>query len=144
MIEFILPIKPVTKKNSGQIITVGGYPRLLPSKQYRQFEKDVTPYLSRVKYKTGTIYYPVNIQCLFYVDTKRRVDLPNLLNAIDDAMVHAELLIDDNRDIIAGHDGSRVYHDKENPRIEIKITELKHYIQWKDTQSIQKTLNLSQ
>lgn len=142
MIEFILPIKPVTKKNSGQIITVGGYPRLLPSKQYRQFEKDVTPYLQRVKHKAGNIYYPVNIQCLFYVDTKRRVDLPNLLNAIDDAMVHAELLIDDNRDIIAGHDGSRVYHDKENPRIVIKITKLENYTQWKDTQSIQKTFNL--
>ena len=51
--------------------------------------------------------------------TKRKVDLANLLNAIDDAMVKAELLADDNRDIIAGHDGSRVYYDKQKPRIEI-------------------------
>lgn len=137
MIEFTLPVKPVTKKNNGQIITVGGFPRLIPSKQYRQFEKEVTPYLRRVKIQTGEIHYPVNIQCLFYMDARRRVDLANLLNAIDDAMVHAELLIDDNRDIIAGHDGSRVFHDKENPRIEIKITELKDYVQWKDTRNIQ-------
>ncbi len=140
MIEFTLPVKPITKKNSGQIITVGGFPRLIPSKQYKQFEKDVTPYLRRVKIQCGEIYYPVNIQCLFYVDARRRVDLANLLNAIDDAMVHSGLLIDDNRDIIAAHDGSRVYHDKDNPRIEIKITELKDYIQWKDTKNIQTSL----
>lgn len=140
MIEFTLPVKPVTKKNKGQIVMIGGSPRLLPSKQYRQFEKDVTPYLKRVKIQTGEIHYPVNIQCRFYVDARRRVDLTNLLNAIDDAMVHAELLIDDNRDIIAAHDGSRVFHDKDNPRIEIKITELKDYIQWKDSKNIQKSL----
>lgn len=142
MIEFTLPIKPVTKKNSGQIIRVGGFPRLIPSKQYLQFEKDVTPYLRRVKIQTGEIHYPVNIQCLFYVDVRRRVDLANLLNAIDDAMVHSGLLIDDNRDIIAAHDGSRVYHDKDRPRIEIKITELKDYVQWKNTKDIQGELNI--
>ena len=129
MIKFTLPIRPVTKKNSGQIITVGGFPRLIPSKQYLQFEKDCQPYFKQVLNQIGQIYYPINLQAVFYVETKRRIDLPNLLNAVDDAMVKSELILDDNRDIIASHDGSRVYHDKFNPRIEIEITKQENYTQ---------------
>lgn len=130
-VKFTLPVRPVTKKNKGQIVMRGSHPILLPSKLYLQFEKDTLPYFMRVKIQTGEIAYPVNVQCLFYMETHRRVDLCNLLNAVDDAMVASGLIVDDNRDIIAGHDGSRVYYDKENPRIEIEITELKDYEQWR-------------
>ena len=140
MIKFTLPIRPVTKKNSGQIITVGGFPRMIPSKQYLQFEKDCQPYFKQVLNQIGQIYYPINLQAVFYVETKRRIDLPNLLNAVDDAMVKSELILDANRDIIASHDGSRVYHDKFNPRIEIEITRQENYTQWKDTQTKQHKL----
>lgn len=138
-IEFTIPVRPATKKNSGQIIQVRGRSILIPSKQYQQFEKDCLPYLYRVKDTAGVINYPVNVQCTFFTETKRKIDLPNLLNAIDDAMVKSGLILDDNRDIIAGHDGSRVYHDKFNPRIEITITEIKNYTQWKDTTIEQKS-----
>lgn len=133
MILFVLPVSPRTKKNNGQIVMRGKYPVLLPSKQYLAFEKECLPYLNQVKQTAGVINYPVNVQCSFFMETRRRVDLPNLLNAIDDAMVKAGLVIDDNRDIIAAHDGSRVFHDKSYPRIEIRITELKDYNQWNDT-----------
>jgi len=134
MIEFTLPVRPATKKNSGQIVMRGGkYPVLLPSKQYQAFEKACLPFLNHVKAIAGVIDYPVNVECGFFMETRRKVDLPNLLNAIDDAMVKSGLILDDNRDIIAAHDGSRVFHDKMNPRIEVKITELKDYTQWKDT-----------
>ena len=140
MIKFTLPIKPVTKKNNGRIVMRGKYPILIPSEQYLKFEKDCLPYLIHVKNTVGVINYPVNCECLFYMDARRRVDLPNLLNAIDDAMVKSGLIIDDNRDIIAGHDGSRVLHDKTNPRIEITFTEIKNYAQWNDTQNAQRKL----
>lgn len=139
-IEFIIPVRPATKKNSGQIIQVKGRNILIPSKQYKQFEKDCLPYLYRVKDTAGVINYPVNVQCVFFTETKRKIDLPNLLNAIDDAMVKSGLFVDDNRDIIAAHDGSRVFHDKFNPRIEIKITEITDYTQWNDTTTEQKKL----
>ena len=132
-IEFTIPVRPATKKNSGQIIQVKGRNILIPSKQYKQFEKDCLPYLNRVKNAAGIINFPVNVQCVFFTETKRKIDLPNLLNAVDDAMVKSGLIIDDNRDIIAAHDGSRVFHDKFNPRIEITITELTDYTQWNDT-----------
>lgn len=131
MIKFTLPISPRTKKNSGQIVMRGKYPMMIPSKQYQQFEKECLPYLFRVKAEVGVIDYPVNIQCIFYMDARRKVDLPNLLNAIDDSMVVSGLILDDNRDIVAGHDGSRVFHDKANPRIELTITKFTDYPQWK-------------
>ena len=90
----------------------------------------------------GIINYPVNIECIFFTETKRKIDLTNLLNAIDDAMVKSGLILDDNRDIIAAHDGSRVFHDKFNPRIEVKITELNEYTQWNDTTSKQRRIIL--
>ena len=139
-IEFTIPVRPATKKNSGQIIPVKGRNILIPSKQYKQFEKDCLPYLYRVKDTAGVINYPVNVQCLFFTETKRKIDLPNLLNAIDDTMVKSGLIVDDNRDIIAAHDGSRVFHDKFNPRIEIVISGMENYHQWIDTTTKQQKL----
>lgn len=140
MIKFSIPVAPKTKKNGMQIIQIKGRNILIPSKQYRQFEKDCLLYLYRVKDTVGVVNYPINLKCIFYTDTKRKIDLPNLLNAIDDAMVKAGLIVDDNRDIIAGHDGSRVYHDKISPRLEIEITEMQDYTQWKDTTTVQQEL----
>lgn len=136
MITFTLPVTPRSKKNHGQIVMRGKYPVMIPSKQYQQFEKECLPYLYRVRAEVGVIDYPVNMQCVFYMDARRKVDLSNLLNAVDDAMVASGLILDDNRDIVAGHDGSRVYHDKDNPRIELTITEIKDYIQWKDKNKV--------
>ena len=132
MIEFILHTKPITKKNNGRIVkTKTGRTFIIPSKQYQEFEQVVLPTLYRMKNKYGVIDFPVNIECVFYTDARRKVDLPNLLNAVDDALVKSGLLEDDNRDIVAGHDLSRVFYDKQNPRIEIRITPLENYEQWK-------------
>ena len=54
--------------------------------------------------------------------TRRKVDLVNLLEALDDILVHYGVLEDDNCGIIVSHDGSRVHYDKENPRTEVTIT----------------------
>lgn len=131
-ISFTLPISPVTKKNSQQIVMKGKYPKLLPSKQYREFEKKCLPYLYRVKNQTESIFYPVNVKCIFYVEKRFNYDLTNLLEAADDVLVKSGLIFDDNRDIIAGHDGSRVFYDKSNPRIEVVIFKMENYSQWKD------------
>lgn len=139
-IKFTLPVKPITKKNSGRIVMRGKYPILLPSEQYEKFEKETQPYFINVRNQVGAINYPINMKCLFYMDVHRKVDLCNLLNAVDDSMVKSGLIIDDNRDIIASHDGSRVFFDKNNPRIEITITEMKNYEQWNNTKDVQTNL----
>lgn len=60
------------------------------------------------------------------------MDITNLLGATDDILVAHGILADDNRDIVAAHDGSRVYYDKAHPRVEITITPIDDYPQWSE------------
>ena len=119
--------EPRTKKNSQRLVTVKGRALLLPSKAYQQFEKECGKYLQFDR----EIDTPVNIKCIFYMPTRRHVDLSNLISAVDDVLTRYDVILDDNRDIVAGHDGSRVYYDKDNPRIEIEITPIENYEQWR-------------
>lgn len=121
MICFTIPLPPITKKNSQQIMMnkATGKPFVMPSKQFKDYEKAAMWFIPKRK---QPIDFPVNIKCLFYMQTRRKCDLTNLLEAIDDIMVKTGLLADDNFTIIFSHDGSRVYYDKENPRTEICIT----------------------
>lgn len=120
-VKITIPLPPVSKKNSQQIFVNSrtGRPFIMPSKKYKEYEKEALPFIPR----TPLAHYPVNVKCLFYMPTKRKCDLVNLLEAVDDLLVNARYLTDDNYTIIAGHDGSRVLYDKENPRTEIYITE---------------------
>ena len=119
--HFTIPIEPKTKKNSQQIIMCKGRPMIIPSKQYKEYEKQAMNYLL---FNTTFIDYPVNVECHYYMPTKRKCDLTNLLEATDDVLVKAGILEDDNYTIIESHDGSRVHYDKENPRTEIFIKEI--------------------
>lgn len=66
---------------------------------------------------------PMILKCHFYIQQNRRTDLSNLLEGVQDLLVEAEIIKDDNFNIIIGHDGSRVFIDKENPRIELWLQE---------------------
>lgn len=123
MIKFTVPLTPVSKKNSQQIVQnrVTGRPFIMPSKKYKEYEKAAMWFIPRLQ---QPINYPVNVKCLFYMPTKRKCDLTNMIEAIDDIMVKAGLLEDDNYSIVAGHDGSRVLYDKENPRTEVYISKV--------------------
>lgn len=130
MIKINLDVIPRTKKNSQQIIFAKGRYMVIPSKAYKQFEKDCLKQIKAI-YRQK-IDKPINIKATFYMQTRRKVDLTNLLEAVDDMLVKAEVIQDDNRDIVAGHDGSRVCYDKENPHIEIEITKIENYEQWRE------------
>ncbi len=123
MIKFTVKLPPITKKNHQDIFRNNktGKPFVAPSKEYRLYERNAMWFIPKGIY----INEPVNIKCLFYMPTKRKCDLTNLLEAIDDVMVKAGLLEDDSYDIIEGHDGSRVLFDKNNPRTEVEIQFLK-------------------
>ena len=108
------------KKNSQQIIInkATGRPMIIQSKRYREYEKECGWFIQG---KGEKINEPVTVKCLFYMPTKRRVDLTNLLNAILDILVKYEVIADDNSNIVYSVDGSRVLYDKENPRTEVTI-----------------------
>lgn len=103
---------------------------IIPSKLYKQFEDECLVTIQK-KYRKN-IDYPVNIKAIFYMQSRRRVDLTNLLEALDDMLIKAEVIKDDCRDIVAGHDFSRVFYDKENPHIDVEITKVENYERWKE------------
>ena len=113
--------QPITKKNSQQIIQVGGRRRIIPSAQYRKYERECLHQIPQDARKG--IVEPVNMECKYYMPTRRKVDLCNLIEATCDILVAAGVIEDDNCKIIAAHDGSAVYHDKQNPRVEITLTD---------------------
>ena len=118
-----VPINPRTKKNNQKIIknSKTGALMIIQNDRYKQFEKDAGWFLKK---PASPISEPINIKCVFYRDSRRRVDLTNLLEAIDDILVKYKIIADDNFEIIRGHDGSRVFVDKDNPRVEIEISTL--------------------
>lgn len=124
-IKYVISLPPVTKKNHQQIVVPNGKkkPIVIPSSQYRQYEKDAVWFMKPRPQKP--IEYAVNVRCEFYLPTKRRTDLNNLLEAATDLLVHAGILADDHYGIVESHDGSRCYVDRQNPRTEITITKIK-------------------
>lgn len=115
MIRIVLLGEPRTKKNGMRI-----YGRkLLPSKAFCDYEEECLYQLLSVP--KDRIDYPINLKCLYYMKTKRNVDLVNLLEGTCDILVKAEILEDDNSRIIVSHDGSRVLYDRDNPRVEVEI-----------------------
>ena len=121
-IKLVIKLPPVTKKNSMQMIqnSKTQKPMLVPSKQYRRYESDSGWFL-----KPLGISSPVNIRALYYMATRRRVDITNLESALLDVLVKHGVITDDNCRIVVSTDGSRVLYDKDNPRTEIYITESK-------------------
>lgn len=125
MIKITIPMPPVTKKNSMRIVRnrKTGKRRIMPSQQYMDYEAEAVWHCKRARVQRP-IEEPVEVKCLFYMPTRRRVDLTNLLESIDDVLVRAGVLKDDHSGIIVSHDGSRVLYDKDNPRTVLFIREM--------------------
>lgn len=120
-----IPLLCRSKKNSQEIIYNKNTkrPMIIQSKLYRNFERECWPYL--VKYRLK-INEPINLKCVFIVTDKKRRDISNLINAIQDILVKYEVLADDNYNIIKSLDGTRIlYKPNEEAKIIIEITKYK-------------------
>lgn len=119
-ITFTIPLVPVTKKNHMQFgrNKYSGKTFVKQSPVYCQYESDFMVVCPNIEINT----FPVNVKALYYMPTKRRVDLINLHAALHDCLVKKGILPDDNCCIIESTDGSRVYYDKDNPRTEVTIS----------------------
>ena len=117
--NILIPIAPITKKNHQQIVKAKGRYMVIPSPQYKKYEKECEQYLPKLD---EPIDAPVELKCQFYMPTRRACDLTNLLQAICDVLVKYKVISDDNYNIVYSVDGSRVSYDKEYPRTEIEIT----------------------
>lgn len=122
MLTYTLYGPPRTKKNHQRILRgAGGKPTIAQSKEYVQYERDC---LWQIRSPPRPLAGPVNVRCLYYMPTRRRVDLVNLIEATCDILVKAGVIADDCAAVVAAHDGSRVLLDRQRPRVEIEITEM--------------------
>lgn len=128
-LKYTIPLDPRTKKNHQMIAGAGARcPRcgkfqkqfIRQGSAHGEYQKAARWYV-RPK-PVAPIEEPVNVQCIFYMQTRRKVDTLNLLATVDDLLVEEGILKDDCAAIVVSHDGSRVRYDKENPRTEITIT----------------------
>jgi Holliday junction resolvase RusA-like endonuclease len=138
-VKITIPLAPITKKNHGNIITYGAvcptchrgkYNKLIPSDAHNKYKMEIAPYISLISMQINNIDYPINLKCVFYLNKRYQGDLVGYLQSIQDILVEGGIIEDDNRNIVASTDGSRVFYDKENPRTEITITKVEDYAQW--------------
>lgn len=122
--KITIPIQARSKKNSQQIFwnKKTGRPFVTQSKLYKEFEQECSLYLKRY---AMNIDYPIELKCVFYFKDKRKRDIVNYLNAIQDILVKYKVIADDNYKIVASVDGSRIIYDKSiEPKIEIEIKKI--------------------
>ena len=120
-IEICIPLNPITKKNSQRILHKYNrgkkIPFISPSEAFENFQEDCGYFV-----KPLNIDYPVNVEARYFMKKRYKVDLSNLNSSIHDILVHYNVIKDDSAKYIVSTDGSRVYYDKDNPRVEIIIT----------------------
>lgn len=122
MLRFEIELPPVTKKNSQRLVRAkNGRIIPLPSAAYERYEKSAILMLPKLE---KPIDKAVNVEAIFYMATRRKVDLVNLQEALLDVLVKGGVLKDDCSTIVCSMDGSGVGYDKGYPRTEVWITEV--------------------
>ena len=117
---------PRVKKNNQAVVLARSrsgktFPKKVDTPAYKRWHSTAVPQINLQK-PTLEIDFPINLACKFYMDTAVKVDLSALYEGIQDVLVELNVLTDDNYFIVASHDGSRVFIDRDNPRMEIEIT----------------------
>lgn len=122
--HYLVTGSPIVKKNTQKIIHRQGRTFAVYSGQYKGWLNNAMDELALQPRPDQPIDYPVILVCKFFMQTLRIVDLSALYEGIQDTLVKMEILSDDNFNIVAGHDGSRVLLDRQNPRTEVSILPL--------------------
>jgi len=106
-----------SKKNSRITLRNG---RTIPSKAYTEWHKTAEEQLIGLE-KEG-LDEPLSIRYDFYLPDRRRTDLSNKIESVNDLLVDIGFITDDNANILST---LHVYYrgvDKENPRCEIGVS----------------------
>lgn len=129
--KYCVPLDPRTKKNHQQICGSGKRCPVCgkPARQYvRQSSASTKFAFDCAHFLNPRPPHPIDseIHCVirFFMQTKRRVDQTNLEQNIYDILTTNGIIADDNVRIVRCKDGSGVWFDKENPRVEIEIHDM--------------------
>ena len=116
----------LSKKNSKQIIynRRTGRPMLVSNKSSLLNEKALTEAF-RWQIDEDVFDCPVEVRLKVWLKDRRRRDGDNQYTMVQDALVEAGLLEDDDYKHIPKHSVELMGYDKEDPRIEVEIIEIK-------------------
>lgn len=116
-----IPLLCRSKKNSQRIVWHGNKTCIIQSQTYLEFAQNCGYFLKKYARYITT---PINLKCTFIVPDKRKRDISNLLNAIQDILVKYKVIADDNYNIVASVDGTRIKYVKGVSKTIIEIEEV--------------------
>lgn len=100
------------------MVCFGNKPRLLPSKQHKEWHKDASLQVSGFTLPKSESY---NVIFTYYAPDKRKGDLSNKWESIGDLLVDLGLIEDDNWFVLPKVTMVFGGVDKDNPRAEIEF-----------------------
>jgi Holliday junction resolvase RusA-like endonuclease len=117
---------PRTKKTSQRVIQARGRTVVIPAEVTIKWSDDaqlqLQAQLGRYRGKTFHARQRWNLRAHFYRPQETTADLVNHLQALCDVLQAAKVVANDRW--IAGFDGSRLFVDEKNPRVEITLNEM--------------------
>lgn len=131
MIRLIISGPPRTKKTSNRLVMAGGRPRVLPSAAWSTWTKSAritvdglpVSWSGKLSIETGKGLLgavPLNCAALFYRDA-RRGDAVGFYQGLADLLEKRGIIPNDA--CLVSWDGSRLLLDRQNPRVELTLTE---------------------
>lgn len=124
--RYVIYGDPASKKNSKRIIVNKrtGKPMIISSKKYNKWHKGAEAQFKKDGVKKWNFDTPLNAKMIIYRANKRGGvgDLNNFTQGPLDVLTERGIIKDDNRNIVYSTDGSRLFFDKENPRVEIELS----------------------
>jgi len=116
-LKLTLPGSIRSKKNSKRIFARGKMKKVLPSKAYEEWEKTARATMFYQLRPLPRLTCPVDVEAHFYFKGPQP-DLSGCLESVGDCL-EGIVWMDDGQ--IESWDGSRMHHDKVNPRTEIVV-----------------------
>ena len=119
--EIIIHGEVISKKNGQKIIQCGRFKKIMPGDAYLKWEKQAIQELQFKRTPAWAGSLPCELHCFFYRKTRRAFDFSNMVESIQDMLVKAAILPEDNFlcvvPVIEGMD-----IDKDHPRVVVTIT----------------------
>tara|TARA_R100001530_G_scaffold134845_1_gene110586 strand:+ start:1614 stop:1970 length:357 start_codon:yes stop_codon:yes gene_type:complete len=110
-----------SKKNSRNIFVKGGKIINIPQNKYKEWHEQALWQLKAQRVPQDKIKNLTSMTMTFWKPDKRKIDLTNKAQSIEDLLVDYGFIEDDNCDVVPLLQLKRGGIDKENPRCEIEI-----------------------
>jgi len=121
-LEFTIEGQVLAQKNQKKVSCQGGKPRIYTAPAVKAWQEDVAWQLKQVPSLQGEVIVTIEL----YNKDKRPRDIDNMSTSILDAIVKADIIEEDNCNIVKELHVVYGGIDKENPRANLTITRVNY------------------